>query len=101
MARRSRRGGPKPNVVGHEPRGRTELDARGQAAEPRAHTFELLAVGALRGEPRRVLEQHRTELSRAIQWLECVDEPRPHLIERVVVEMVRVEVPLLGGLGRK
>ena len=60
---------------------------------------ELVAVVALRDEPLRILHEHRAELPGRHQRSQRVDEAGPHLVERVGLEVVRVEVALRRDVG--
>ena len=81
--------------------GAAELDAHRQFPHALTHPGQLLPVVTLRHEPRRILHQHRAELPGLHQGSQRVDEARPHFVEGVGLEVVRVEVPLRRDVVRE
>ncbi len=87
------------DVVGAEPAVGAELDAGGHVAEPLAGPGQLLAVVLLGREPGRVLEQDRAQLADLAERRQRLDEAPPHLVDRVVGQVVGVDVLLVARLG--
>src|SRR5262249_45789624 len=76
-------------VVLLEPAGRAQLDADRDLAEALAGQRELVAVVALRREPRRVLQQDGAEPARLEEWRQRLGKAAPHLVDGVGRQMVR------------
>ena len=83
------------------PLGRAQLNASQGAPEAFGQAGQLVAVGAPRHEPWRVLEQHRPEAASFVQRAQGVQEPRPHFFQRVGRQMMGIDAALFGHIRRQ
>src|SRR5207248_3741569 len=81
-------------VLVAQPRLVAELDTDAVRLRPLCAFDEVLLVRPPEREPRRELEQHRTQLPAAIERRERVEEAGPEVLDRVLVEILRVHALL-------
>ncbi|MDP8961876.1 MAG: hypothetical protein M3N32_09710 [Actinomycetota bacterium] len=83
-----------------EPRPVTELDGDPVVGEPVSQCLEVLAVGPLRREPRRPLEDHSAEPAGIVQGSQRAIEPRPGLVDQLSGQVPHVDARLVLVLDR-
>src|SRR2546423_10272490 len=81
-------------VLVAEPRLVAELDTDAVRLGALGAFDEVVLVRAPEREPRRELEQHRAQLAAAIKRCERVEEGRPQILDRILLQVLGVDALL-------